>query len=159
MPRRHPTEFARMTRAQLIDYCRVLYRQKGISALAYPQLSRKRGLYSALYSRGLPQKELIRLIGVQDEFVDHKLRTWTYRKGGKILKRWTWVRIKSEVRKAVRTVGFLPPASWFIENYCCPRLHSFGVAPHLLMSIEVSRNASLLESEWMRRRGGLQAQW
>jgi hypothetical protein len=108
--------FSLMTRKELLDYVRMIHRKQGIKGMSYPRLSRERGLYMALYNKGIGQKRLLNILGLEKVFKAHKVRTWTYSRGNKIYLRWTWKRIVREVQAAIRQTGFLPPASWFVAN-------------------------------------------
>lgn len=108
--------FSKMSRDELLDYCRALYRSGGIAALSYPALSSKKALYYNLYDHGLNQKQLLRTLGLEVEYNKHKESIPVIRKGGRISARWTWERIIKEARAVVVKEGHLPPAGWFQNN-------------------------------------------
>jgi hypothetical protein len=52
---------------QLIERCRKLYKEFGISAFSFSQL-KKHKLYSVLYGHGITQQILIERLGLEKEF-------------------------------------------------------------------------------------------
>ncbi len=108
--------FKRMTPAQLLDACRDLVKAEGIGALAYAELRKKKGLYFALYEAGFSQRVLIKKLGLEAEYRNHREANWTYKRNGKTYGMWTWPKIVSQARAIVEREGFLPPASWFDAN-------------------------------------------
>lgn len=101
--------------AELMEYCRALYLEHGVSALTYSFLRKHNNLYHILYSRQIKPTELAYRLGVSDEFQEHQKSKSVVRKGH-IHQRWTWHRIVSVVRETKAAQGFLPPAGWFQAN-------------------------------------------
>lgn len=95
-----------MTRNQLIDRCRELYKKDGMAALLFDNLKKSEGLYYRLYRFGITQGKLLKKLGVEEEFRKYK----------KIKYGWTWERILKETKPIVDKLGFLPPAGWFQKN-------------------------------------------
>jgi hypothetical protein len=108
--------FSKMSRDELLDYCRGLYSRGGIEALSYPALSNQKALYYNLYDQGLNQKQLLRALGLQAEYKKHKESIPVIRQGGRVSARWTWERIIKEARAVTEKEGHLPPAAWFQKN-------------------------------------------
>lgn len=95
--------FSKMSRDELLAYCRQLYERDGVTALSYQALSKYKGLYYNLYKSGLNQKTLLSILEVQTAY---KSNTAT----------WTWERIVEETKAVKNKMGFLPPAGWFQKN-------------------------------------------
>ena len=55
-----------MSRYELVEYCRSLYIQGGIEALSYASLKKQKPLYPNLYRVGLPQRQLIHELGLEN---------------------------------------------------------------------------------------------
>lgn len=108
--------FARMSRNELLEYCHSLYIQGGIGALSYTSLKKQKSLYPNLYRVGLPQKQLIHALGLEDEYKEYNKFVPLIRSGGKITYRWTWDRCVQEAKIVMNEFGFLPPAGWFQDN-------------------------------------------
>lgn len=104
-----------LTRNQLIDRCRELYEAEGFPALTYASL-KKHGLYFNLYNNGISQRDLLQILGLSEQFREHRNQHWQKERDGKTLTRWTWERIQKEAMKSVADNGFLPPAAWFQAN-------------------------------------------
>ena len=105
-----------MTREELLEYCRNLYKQEGLEALSYPKLKTTKGLYNSLYSKGLNQRTLIKELGLQEKFKQEKGDFFTRNYNGKQKSGWTWRRIVETAKKVQEKEGFLPPAGWFQQN-------------------------------------------
>lgn len=95
--------FSKMSRDELLEYCRKLYEHRGAESLSYGELSKHKALYYNLYKSGLNQKNLLLLLDVKDEY---KESTAT----------WSWERILQEASAVKVKIGFLPPAGWFQKN-------------------------------------------
>ena len=108
--------FAQMTKDELTEYCRALYKQHGIKGLSYKSLRKEKSLYANLYRVGLPQKTLLAILGLTDEYAAHNNTVPLVRAGGKITYRWTWGRCIQEAKNIKTEMGFLPPAGWFQVN-------------------------------------------
>lgn len=104
-----------MSRTELLDYCRDLYEQKGVSALTYPSLKSVPTLYFNLYKQGLPQKILLIELDLDDEYKQH-LEETPYKYGDKIVEPWSWNRIITVAKEVAEREGRLPPAIWFQKN-------------------------------------------
>ncbi len=116
MRKRKHNPFKHMSRKELVEYCRRLYETSGISALSYSALSKHRGLYMALYVKGLKQRTLLKALHLGDEYKKHATEQWVGTYNGRVIRRWTWNRILEEARSVTNQLGFLPPAAWFEEN-------------------------------------------
>lgn len=107
--------FSKMSRTELLDYCRELYEQNGIGALAYPSLKNVPTLYFNLYNQGLPQKTLLTELGLDEEYKRY-LEEVPYKYGSKIVEPWSWMRIVKIAQEIAEREGRLPPALWFQKN-------------------------------------------
>ena len=113
---RRGSAFARMSRDELIEYCRSIYVRGGIEALSYTSLKKQKSLYPNLYRVGLPQRQLIHELGLEDEYKEHNKSVPLIRAGGKVTYRWTWERCVQQAKNVMNDFGFLPPAGWFQDN-------------------------------------------
>lgn len=107
--------FSKMSRTELLDYCRQKYELDGISALSFPSLKSVPKLYTNLYKHGLTQKKLLAALGLDEEYKRHREET-PYRYGDKMVERWNWSRIVTIAREITEREGHLPPALWFQRN-------------------------------------------
>lgn len=114
-PRRPPKHrkrsgsiYVRMTRKELLDYCRELLSAGGPKALSYAELKKERGLYTALYRMGLNQKTVLAELGADTLYRETRDE---FQKDA-----WGWNRIVTEARAVVEKEGFLPPGGWFQQN-------------------------------------------
>lgn len=108
--------FSRMSRDELLEFCRSLYRESGIESLSYPSLKTHKSLYPNLYRVGLAQKELISALGLEEEYKKYCESLPVKRAGGKITYRWTWERCIEEAKSVKEQLSYLPPGGWFQEN-------------------------------------------
>jgi len=110
-------DFSAMSQQALLDYIRLQCQQKGVGAISYPALKRQKGLYFALYNKGISQKHLTARLGMKEEYADFKARTFKrVMKDGTVRHRWSWDRVIKEVTPVVKSKGFLPPGQWFQAN-------------------------------------------
>jgi hypothetical protein len=107
--------FARMSRNELLNYCRTLYAEKGISAFTYPSLKAIPKLYYNLYSRQLPQKTLLKELGLEAEYKGFLLNQ-PYKYGSIQRERWSWDTLLKKALTIKEAQGRLPPALWFQKN-------------------------------------------
>lgn len=105
--------FSKLSREELLEYCRELYNERGISALSYSELRIVKTLYMNLYRAGLTQKRLIAELRLKQEYADYKLSVPLVRAGGRVVARWTWDRCIEEAAIAKGLFSSLPPAGWF----------------------------------------------
>lgn len=108
--------FSKMSREELLEYCRELYNERGISALSYSALRIVKTLYMNLYRAGLTQKRLIAELELEQEYADYKRSVPLVRTDGRVVARWTWERCIREAAIAKRLFSSLPPAGWFQAN-------------------------------------------
>lgn len=108
-------DFARMSRNELIEFCRELSADKGISALAYPALKAIPTLYFNLYRKELSQKTLLRELGMEEEYKRYK-QSRPYKYGSTHRKRWTWDGLLRRAIAIKESEGRLPPALWFQKS-------------------------------------------
>jgi hypothetical protein len=108
--------FAKMSREELLEYCRELYNERGVAALSYSALRRIKTLYMNLYHAGLTQKRLIAELELEDEYADYKRSVPLVRTDGSVVQRWTWERCLKEAATAKKLFSSLPPAGWFQAN-------------------------------------------
>lgn len=104
--------FAKMSRADLLDFCRQLYAQKSISAFSYSSLKLIPKLYFHLYDKKLTQKTLLKELGLELEYKQY-LAGQTYKYGETTRTRWTWEALVDKARTIKTAEGRLPPALWF----------------------------------------------
>jgi hypothetical protein len=97
----------------LIEQCRELYKTKGISALVYKNIDKK--IYYRLYQNGINQKRLFEILNLGNEYLEYESKA-PYEYRGEVRQKWSWERIKTEVKEVVVKQNFLPPAGWFNEN-------------------------------------------
>lgn len=109
-------EFSRMSRDELLEFCRSLFQKSGIESLSYPALKKHKTLYPNLYRVGLPQKELISALGLEEEYRRCCESLPVKRAGGKITQRWTWNRCVEEAKVVKERLSYLPPGGWFQAN-------------------------------------------
>jgi len=108
-------DFATLSRVELLNYCRKLYAEKGVAAFTYPALKSIPKLYNNLYNKELPQKKLLKELGIAKEYKQYVLST-PKKYGSKIVQRWSWDVILEKVRTIIESEGYLPPALWFQKN-------------------------------------------
>lgn len=104
--------FAKMSRAELLDFCRQLYVQKAISAFSYPSLKSIPKLYFHLYDKKLAQKTLLKELGLESEYKQY-IAGQTYKYGKTTRTRWTWQALVDKARAIKTAEDRLPPALWF----------------------------------------------
>ena len=107
--------FAKMSREELLDFCRELYAEEGISAFSYPSLKAIPKLYFQLYAKGLAQKTLLKELGLEADYKQH-LTSQPYQYGGATRTRWTWEVLVEKANAIKSSQGQLPPALWFQSN-------------------------------------------
>lgn len=108
--------FSRMSRDELLEFCRLQFQEFGIESLSYPALKKHQSLYPNLYRVGLPQKELISALGLEEEYRRYCESSPVKRAGGKITYRWTWDRCVEEAKEVKDRLSYLPPGGWFQAN-------------------------------------------
>jgi hypothetical protein len=101
-----PAVICGMTRTQLIDQCRELYKKEGPEALLFQNLKKNESSYFRLYRFGITQRTLLKKLGVEEEFLKYRKSRYG----------WTWGRIINKTKPIVKKMGFLPPAGWFQKN-------------------------------------------
>lgn len=105
-----------MSDSDIVEWLRERYKKNGIEGLSYPSIKKVKGLYFNLYNRGLTQKKIIALLGLEQEYKEYKLSSFDRVVNGKVQSRWTWARVIEEAEPIVEEQGFLPPAQWFTAN-------------------------------------------
>ena len=108
--------FSSMNRTQLLTTMRERVERYGCEALTYQSVQKERGLYHALYQAGLPLKEVIKELGLEETYQASKVRN-------------AWQAVLEEVEPTVERNGHLPPAAWFQENglsWVVARVYSCG---------------------------------
>jgi len=108
-------DFASMSRAELLDFCRGLYTEKGVAAFTYPAIKAIPKFYNNLYSKGLSQKTLLNELGIKEEYKLHAL-SQPVKYGGILRERWTWDLILNKALAIKEKEGYMPPAMWFQKN-------------------------------------------
>jgi hypothetical protein len=111
----HEKNFAKMSRTELLDFCRTLYATHGISAFSYPSLKAIPTLYTHLYTKGLAQKVLLKEFGIEAEYKQYKT-SQPYVYGDTTRVRWTWTVLVEKAKSIKAAEGRLPPALWFQTN-------------------------------------------
>jgi hypothetical protein len=99
-------DFNTFSEEQLINYCKNIYIEKGIEALGYVSLSKFNNLYNALYSYGITQKKLLEILGLTDEYSEHRKNS----------SKWSYDKIKMHGSNIIKEYGYLPPAEWLRRN-------------------------------------------
>ena len=100
----------------MIEFFRKRYLQQGISSLSYLSIKKEKGLYFHLYKKGLKIKDIIKALGLEEEYASFKKEHFARTINGKVHHRWSWERITNETQIIVDELGFLPPAEWFQSN-------------------------------------------
>jgi hypothetical protein len=113
--RSKPNDFASMPRVELLNYCRKLYEEKGVAAFTFSALKSIPKLYNNLYGKELPQKTLLKELGIAQEYKQYVLST-PNKYGSTLRERWTWDLILKKALAIKETEGRLPPAMWFQKN-------------------------------------------
>ena len=106
--------YAAMSREQLLEECRELHKREGIAAFTFEALKRSK-LYYVLYNKGLKLADVLRELGLEEEY-RRRLETKPIRRAGRETLRWTWARILSVAREVAEREGSLPAALWFQSN-------------------------------------------
>jgi hypothetical protein len=106
--------YAAMSREQLLEECRQLYKREGIAAFTFEALKRSK-LYYVLYNKGLKLADVLAELGLEEEY-RRRLETMPIRRAGRDTLRWTWARILSVAREVAEREGSLPTALWFQSN-------------------------------------------
>lgn len=112
---KNKTEFSKMSRGELLEYCRKLYQENGISALSYPEIKKIPKLYFNLYSNSLSQKTLLSEFGLDKEYKNH-ISSSPYKYGDSYRDRWTWETLIEKIKSIKEKEGRLPPALWFQKS-------------------------------------------
>jgi len=100
-------EFSSYTKEQLVDYCRNVYFELGISGLSYVHLKKLGNLYNTLYhTHKMNMYQLIDVLGVRQEYDEYKAG----------LKKWSTEKILQHGRSIIEEFGYLPPAEWLRKN-------------------------------------------
>ena len=107
--------FAKMTREELLEFCRELYAKDGVSAFSYSSLKAIPKLYFHLHANGLPQKALLKELGIEADYKQH-LTSQPYKYGSATRSRWTWNALVEKANAIKSAEGRLPPALWFQTN-------------------------------------------
>lgn len=107
--------FSKMSRNELLEFCRGLYDDKGISAFAYPALKAIPKLYFNLYANDLSQKTLLKELGIEEEYKRHAVSK-PYKYGSTQRERWSWDALLKKALAIKEAEGRLPPALWFQKN-------------------------------------------
>jgi hypothetical protein len=108
-------QFSKFSRNELLEFCRDLYAQRGISAFSYPALKQIPKLYPSLYQKDLSQKTILQELGIEAEYKAYRLLQ-PFKYGGAERVRWSWEVILNKSREIFATEGRLPPALWFQKN-------------------------------------------
>jgi hypothetical protein len=106
--------YVAMSREQLLEECRQLYKREGISAFTFEALKRHK-LYFILYSNGLNLATVLKELGLEEEY-KKRLEVTPIRRAGRNTLRWTWARIASVAGEIAEREGSLPAALWFQSN-------------------------------------------
>lgn len=109
-------KYSLMSDKEIIDYLNSRYQKHGVSSLSYHSIKQEKGLYHLLYSRGFKQREIIKQLGLEQEYKKYKEKTFKKVVDGKIHKRWSWKRVIDTVTPIVEEQGFVPPGQWFNSN-------------------------------------------
>lgn len=107
--------FSKMSRDELLEVCRSIYAKDGVSAFSYPSLKAIPGLYFQLYDNGLPQKTLLKELGIEAEYKQFQA-SQPYKYGEETRTRWTWEVLVEKANAIKSSQGRLPPALWFQSN-------------------------------------------
>jgi hypothetical protein len=108
-------KFSKMSREELLGFCRDLYTQKGIAAFSYPALKTIPKLYVNLYANELSQKTLLKELGITEEYKQY-LHSKPMKYGNSTRVRWSWKRVIESASAIKKSEGHLPPALWFQSN-------------------------------------------
>jgi len=104
-----------MSRDELFKFCRKLYDKQGVAAFTFLGLKSIPTLYFNLYNKELPQKTLLKELGITKEYKQYVLSA-PKKYGSKIVQRWSWDVILEKARTIIESEGYLPPALWFQKN-------------------------------------------
>ncbi len=111
---RAKSAFALMSDSELLEHCRKLVAEQGLGVLTFKSLKALK-LYFPLYTRGLTQDELLKRLGVTEQYAAHVAQTpLIYR--GEVRERWSWERVVRIASETAQVHGHLPPAGWFQRN-------------------------------------------
>lgn len=110
-----PKPLSKLSRDEMLAFCRRLYEERGVAAFAYPALRKVHGLYTSLYELGLRQKVLLRELGIEDEYKAYT-RSQPMKYGGTLRDRWSWELVIARARAIFEQEGRLPSAIWFQKN-------------------------------------------
>jgi hypothetical protein len=109
------SKLSSLTDEELLSYCRHLYELHGPVALTYKFLKDHHGLYALLFARGLKQKRLAAVLGLEEELHHHSATRPMVRAGREMVRR-TWSQLVTEACLVTEEHGSLPPAQWFQRN-------------------------------------------
>ncbi len=116
MGRPKTNKFSLMSDQEMMEYLRERYQNYGIGSLSYVAIKKEKGLYFHIYNKGLKISEVIKRLGLEEEYNAFKTENFTKTVNGKIQRRWSWGRVIEEATPLVKENGFLPPAQWFQKN-------------------------------------------
>lgn len=102
-----------MTKDELLQEVRALYRTHGIEALSTPFLEKRR-IYSLLLKAGLYQPTLLIEMGLADEYAHWKSTSRKYR--GVVRLALTWDQAIQKANEFKAQFGDLPTLEWFRRN-------------------------------------------
>jgi hypothetical protein len=106
-------KLSQMSRDELLDFCRELYGKNGVAAFTFAALKSVPTLYFNLYAKHLPQRTLLKELGIEDEFKQWSL-TQPFSSGAR--QRWSWDVVVEKAKIVMEVEGRLPPAMWFQKN-------------------------------------------
>jgi hypothetical protein len=102
-------------RAGLLETVRSLYDANGIQALSTPFLEKQSAsLYHRLLAAGLKQPELLKELGLTEEYEIWRPTVRTY--GGVSMTIWTWESVVEKAKELKEREGDLPTVEWFRLN-------------------------------------------
>lgn len=110
-----PLRFSKMSREDLVQYCRSIYEVEGLEGLSFKSLNSDKALYSSLYKNGLTQKVLLESLELSEAYKAYK-NSSPYQYGGAMRNRITWERIVERARIATGENGHLPAALAFAKR-------------------------------------------
>lgn len=99
--------FSKMTDAEIYQYLGRRYSRLGVAGIEYRSLATVKGLYHVLYQRGFRIKDIVRHLGIEEEYQEKRKRVTS---GGDVLDSWSWARVLRELDDVVDEAGFLPTA-------------------------------------------------
>lgn len=106
-------KFSKMSRNELLDFCRELHAKDGVAAFTFAALKSVPTLYFNLYAKDLPQRTLLKELGIEDDFKRWS-QTQPFASGAR--QRWSWEVVVEKAKAIMKEEGRLPPAMWFQKN-------------------------------------------